>query len=826
MPLSSALSGASSLLTSSSPFGRELSGDITQNTHDLTNLVESRYAWAGIEGERWSKAYPYQLAILESQSRGYTVYQDTVFTLPIPPEELQINTPFATSLSATLGGIIRQPSGAPFRTISCHGSFGVLPLRPTANHLGEAWTDQLGAIGGIFGGTINGAQRTVSAAQSVVVGPEFTPNIIQDQDIDLNGTGYHQFRQLQRFLESYTEICTIQKGKNLRLALLIWKDQAGYIVEPVNFTVTKSVSSPHEYRYSLQFQAWKRIDPASLGYSGTTDSIGPTSDKRKASALQDAFRRVDSARRTLQEARNTVLAIRSDFDSTVGEGLRQSSLLLKDAIGLVKTAWDLPMQMRADLTDTADRWWDSVKSSINNSDPSRRTILDNVSSRVQEAKNGQRNKNDPDPYGLAKVLSDEGNSWLADSVKPSSIVITPSAQDSIDQELDRVKQLSRDDFRQMEQTARTFAADYADRVGLGNAQYNLTYGLSTAIATKQPEDDDYDVVTALSDSIKAFGALATYSEVYQPKPQTTIEYIAGAANAAGIEMRIPRSKFAVPFCYGQTLEQLAQQYLEDAQRWHEIAALNDLRAPYIDEVGSEQPLLVPGRGNEVVVSDASRVIMRQQVTLYSPTDPSIPKDVRRVVGVKKIAPSYWVMTLDGTTDLNSYTPHNGVVVHTFDPYTVHGQQIIYIPSDSPSGVQDNTQYVPTQTDIQQLLDVGYVDGALSDSGDAVIGSDGDWKLAWGLQGIIQWTRAALSTPKGSMSLHPEFGLPAVVGQSIADFSAKEVLSSLQEIFRNNSAFTGIRSASVEQAGPVAKINIELEVRGAEVLIPVSFNVPR
>lgn len=825
MAIQSMLPDAALSLAVNSPNANFVSRDPLENTRDLTEEVTSKYDWAGITQERWSQYFPYQLAVLEvRKDGGYSIYKNTVFTLPISPEDLQVSTPFASNLSATLNGVVRQSGGAPFRSINCSGTFGVLLNRPTGEHLGERWTNQLGDLGGIVGGTIGAASRTVTAAQSIVKPPEFTPNILQDDDVDLKGTGYYQFRQLQRFLESYAEITKISKGSNLRLAFLMWKDEAGYIVEPTVFTVSRNAGSPHEYRYQLQFQAWRRIDPGSLGVMGPK-AQAPTG-RQRTQLLQKAFRTLDGARKTLQEVRSTVLAIRGDFDVTVGELLRQSILLLKDSVGLAKTVTDLPKSLRADVSKTAKQWWDGVKANTDNLTQIQQKILNDITSRIEADKNGSKSANLSDPYGLSKYLSDGSNAWLTDAIDLDGVPLTGPTADAINEDVEAARKLTRKDFLDRANTVRAMIGDYSDRIGLGNASYNRTYGLSTGTKVRDATDDDYVVLNALSEMVRGFNVLATYADTYKPKPLTTIEYIAGAANAAGIAMRVPRSKFAVPFGYGDTLELLAQRYLGDSERWHEIAALNDLRSPYVDEVGSEQAILVPGRKNELVVADAQRMIVRQQITIYNPTDMAVSPDKRRIIGIKKVAPQYWVIALDGEANLGQYKPTDGVVVHSFDPYTVHSQQLVYLPSDNAPSLEDNGQYVPTQTDVERLLEVGYVDGALSNTGDILIGADGDWRLTWGLASIIQWTRTCLSIPQGSLALHTGFGFPAMAGKSIADVSAKDVLSSLQAMFSSADAFAGIRSAAVEQTGPAIKVDLELEVRGSEALIPLTFDVAR
>lgn len=117
-----------------------------------------------IDTARWNKSYPYQLMILKRAGAAYTP-SGYVFTLPIPPQEMSISTPFAITTTVTLGGIIEEHNGAPLRTISFSGTTGVQPLRGITGTLGQANIAQA-----IFAGTINAVQNAASSVQSALGG--------------------------------------------------------------------------------------------------------------------------------------------------------------------------------------------------------------------------------------------------------------------------------------------------------------------------------------------------------------------------------------------------------------------------------------------------------------------------------------------------------------------------------------------------------------------------------------------------------------------------------------------------------------------------------
>ena len=67
-------------------------------------------------------------------------------------------------------------------------------------------------------------------------------------------------RLMKNFFENYMNAKLKSENKDLRLALCLFKQQAVYLVTPVGaLRFTQAADSPLEYRYSLNFKAWRRI---------------------------------------------------------------------------------------------------------------------------------------------------------------------------------------------------------------------------------------------------------------------------------------------------------------------------------------------------------------------------------------------------------------------------------------------------------------------------------------------------------------------------------------------------------------------------------------
>src|SRR3990172_4551648 len=61
--------------------------------------LDAMWQWEPIDGTRWDRLYPYQIAVVEAvqgpSGASYRKLADQVFTLPLPPEALAITMQFA-----------------------------------------------------------------------------------------------------------------------------------------------------------------------------------------------------------------------------------------------------------------------------------------------------------------------------------------------------------------------------------------------------------------------------------------------------------------------------------------------------------------------------------------------------------------------------------------------------------------------------------------------------------------------------------------------------------------------------------------------------------
>ena len=795
------------------------------------------YAFTYDTGLRWNKSYPYQLIIVKKDASNNTYSQSEygpAFTLPIPPQDLSMSMPFAITTTATLGGVVEEHNGAPFRMISFSGTTGVLPLRGPGDCLKER-----SSLGSIFAGTISAVDNVISSVNKLTSGSGPVNNSVVANS-EFNGTagkntGYFQFRLLQRFLESYANLKKKPSGRLLRLAVAIWKDEGVYLCTPVSFDVRRTSSSPWEYSYSLSFKAWRRIKDLGNG-PNEYDRAGPS--LRDQSTFQSIITKIGEAREVLQNARDVLQAIGGDIDNSLLNPIREVTYFVKDAVGVAMAVADLPKTVIRDLKETCTDigslnridqrlkdYYISTGKDINDD----LQDLWGLSNATGKAETGNGN------LALASLAlegalpavkifdnADDHYSLLA-TLQPSDLNVPPAVQKKINAETTRIRLLTRLDFENKRDAVQAFADDFADKVGAGSTSFNRQFGVNLPTSTRTPTPDEWDVIFAMNQVIMEMNRLAASGNINRSDSVSSVDYIAGLAQASGIAFKRPASKFAVPMPYGSTLEVVALQYLGDPQRWMEIAALNGLQSPYVDEVGFDLVLSVNGRGNQVQVADASSLYVGQQVWLSSTTT---ARTMRHINKIEKVTNNTTV-TLDGEADLDRFKTMAQATLHAFLPNTCNSMQTIYIPSELPPGeVDDKLRAIPGIDEFDPLIRVGGIDLLLTSSGDLTMTNDGDCPVAVGLTNIIQKIRIALNTPKGKLIYFPSYGLGISIGDSVADIEVAKVSSSIQNLLVSDPTFVGIEGTSVKLNGGVMQISFGVRIKGVEAVVPVNFSVRR
>lgn len=778
-------------------------------------IIDPFWGYPQIELKRWNKVYPYQLLVLRASitSEGETTYEPVSgfqYTLPFPPESLNMGMPIASTVEATLGGIVEQNNGAPFRDIQLMGSMGTFPARGSSPSCHIP-----GSMERICGGIIGDTQNTIMAGLNVgrvfnnedPLSPysytdsdfddQFVTNNIQNENtIIAKGTGYYQLKQLEKFLEAYVNAKKEDSKGELRLAWANWKDYQGQVtlVTPIHFGFRKTAPQSLEYPYSLILRGWKRtpltgsslFDNSLLSYNifGTF--------YRVLVAFSAGARLVSDLKK---------LYLIGNHQNTIQEPIRKATLYSKLQLGQSLALSDLPPTLKA-------------------------KIFSEFLAATNIQTTGQPGKALANTQVITKLLSSQQS--VEDltydqqaAISINSLAVSATNMAVIQAEKAQIAALLRHDFVQLKETFEQGIDAIAFSVGAGSTSVALNYNFTSPLKSQKesPSDSDWEILWALDDCLQAFDTIIANTK-NSVNDSPVIDSMVQLTRRLGVAFQRPASKFAVPLPYRMSLQQLAQIYLKNPDRWIEIAVLNGLKPPYIDEEGYQDLLLVNGSGHQIIVSYDKNLYVNQLVFLGS-NGTSTTK--HRITNVKKVGNTS-VLTLDGDT-VEIYKTRDQAYIQVYLPDTINSQGLIYIPSDrEPLDNDVITTQIPGVDQFDPLVAVGGIDLQLDLNNDLVVGADGDARYVAGLANIIQWTRVVLSVPLGQLQLHPSFGIAVRIGDSTADVEASVLANSVRNSLIKHGVFSSIDKIQVNKNGPTASIDAVASVYGYLQPIPVSYQM--
>ena len=762
-------------------------------------------AWAftsdAIGAERWNRHYPYQFIVLEKNETGdgWTPLTDWSFALPIPPSSLSIAPRIASTLRPLAeNGVVEERSPTRFYDIAASGTFGTNLGRTSAGQ-------DLPEVPFVLKSTVMLAQGINDSVQAILdPNPRF--NIMAVSEANSVRTGYYQFRLMQKFLEGWLSLSAGPLGKNLSLGLAMWKDESVYLIKMEEFRVSRDSSSPLAYNYSIRATAWGRTSLKEPNETSNKKVSDPQLTlARIADDLQLARSVLERSRLIVQGLCGDVSALYSDFVTPFTATfpplaaaeqvvLRTVGAYAKQAAGKSLAVADLGVRMVQDLTVHV---LDSV---FGQSDPN--TAVGQT--RTEKALETRGRLLD-DPYRAYLVYS---------RVNPKALSINSELRQKLDQELATLAAIRRVDLERFRDRLYGTYNNYVDAIGLG----------ATPSSRKVRDfiEEDMEIMEAMQSACQSVEALLLLTRKEQDMATPlAMDYVAGLAGASGIAFQKPTSKIAVPFPRHATLETLARDYLGDFARWHEIATLNGLRPPFVDEQGITLSLLSDGGDSDrVFVPFGNKdLYVGQKVTIGSNTE--LPT-AYRIVGLTDQGTSGTIVQLN-TEVPKEVRVSDDAYLHYFSPGTVNSSQLIYIPSDLPV----NSDFVNPETDssdAQTLLDRGGQDILLNGEGDIVVEDDGTTRWASGMQSLIQKVNIALNCPKGSLLLHPQFGFPVQVGANGADVDPQEVAASIREMFASDPDLDGVKALRVVKRGVSLSVDTTIGVKEVNQVLPLNFEI--
>lgn len=841
-----------------------------------------------IDANKWNQLYPYKLLVVEINDKGgfdvvngsniqvatthqkpkgqngieFIITQEPVskqwsYTFPITPQQFSVTDQYAINTTATMRGVIEEHNGVKFKIIAMSGSTGVWPNKPVMAGVPK-FPSTLAGFAGNSLQALGDVVKQAGKVQSAFTGDKSQGTAKTPEQLNLNSfTGYFQALLLSQFLERYALAKKNPANKNWRLVLDIPKESQSFIVTPMQFSLNKSQQKPNEYLWSLQLKAWKRIDMAESPYAKFEPlSLGTPNIMAKINAT------LRETRRTLSASLNLVQAVRSDFQAPLN-ALRQTALAVKDLGGLTYSVIDLPSSIINDYKS-------AIKSSAN--------ILKNSFKRdstIQGANNGSGGGSSSTGVTAASInassleskagnainsivnsnINSEGLSYDAvasgalgsdavlnqqldpinaifansdanfdffDGIDVTSLTLTPEQQQAIDNEIQNAQLITQNDLNGFKAEILSLALDISNNFGAGDTTYASIYGRPTPKTRVNPMTiEENEILISLYEAIQAYDILTANKLFDDTKKQSPLSYVGGLAADAGIAFDDATSKYLVPVPFGLTIEQIAARYLGNPDKWIEITTLNYLRSPYIDEEGFEYSFLSNATDRQFNVNDsAQKLYIGQKIVLSSTT---VPQFVRKISNIEKISDFNYLITVDGLADLDSLQTVNGAKMKGYLPGTINSQDQIYIPTNLPADADDRVKLPPAFRN-DQLTKISKIDLLLTDNGDLAINGVGDFRLANGLNNLVQALKLKIRTKRGTLLRHLDFGLGIQHGVSIADIENGILMQELTRIVVQDSRFAGVDRLDITLNGATLTIDMAVRIANNSGIIPITFDV--
>ena len=833
----------------------------TQNfTVSNENLDLFSISLSPIDSSLWYKLFPYRFLLLKASAgdqTGQTKYDIVgTYVLPIGPQNISYNIPFAALNTPLADGMLVELNGSPLRTIEISGTTGFVPYRKTSAPASSGFGSQ----------TIN----AINSFDSVTGTGAGMP--------DPNNTGYAMFHKLLQFFEVWANISKDATNNNLRIAFDCPKDNVTFLCTPKSFSMVRDTDSPMLYRYSIGLEAWGKckID----GIQGQTAPLQPGSPFTDAGALSKIYNTINTAQRILNKAQNVLKAVRSDVNAVLN-AVRQVSLAVKSFLNLASTLADMPEAIVQGVAGSLASSWNNVQSSAIQANKSVDALAkvnfkkifndalnqygtqgnllptqkispavgtassattqgSNPAGTVKSANSASDNnpaaKGGSNPYSnsgaqLSNILGDRVNGYdFLAAVNVNNLNNIPRAvQDQIDNEYAIVNSFTRLDYQNVRDQVNTLSRAMSDYFGQDTPDYNKYYsdvpnkvGLTNNVLNRS----QMDILIALRDTASAIDQLCSQNTTGQTSIDLSFNYVGTLFAGSGVTIQESASKFQAPVPFGMSMAQIANLYLGDPNRVNEIVLLNNLIPPYIDEDGLTQPLLVNATSQSFVIADASTLTLGQRVILSSDTVNPFAVLIKKI---KQINSTEWLITIQNEISLNDLTTLDNAEVQYFANGTVNSNQTIWIPSNNvnlavlPDRLKP-INFLPNTDGLQQLSKIDFLLQNNQNGQDLAINSTGACGLSGGLTNLIQALRLKALTAKGQNFFHPLYGAGIIPGTPTSTADIPKFKTNFIAAIQGDPRFSEVLGLSVSLNNGTILLSGTVTLASVSQSLPFNFSV--
>jgi hypothetical protein len=408
----------------------------------------------------------------------------------------------------------------------------------------------------------------------------------------------------------------------------------------------------------------------------------------------------------------------------------------------------------------------------------------------------------------------------------SEIALTSSESLLLENEKQRLRSLSVNDFRDMTTFLRSSAATVAQAVGLGDVDGILVQDFPIVTAQRGYSSQDLEEIGDVFDLADEIDGIIYYLQ----KKTTQNPNLLAVANRNSDENSVVFeeayvSAIAVPFV--GSLEDMAERFLGSKEKWFDLAAINNLQPPYVDKTGTKEYLLGPATLSSVKISstagNALKIGSKVKIGSFS-----VKEESRTVIKLTKFEDGTMIVFLSGASDLAKLKQSEKSYIKTYKPQTVNEDAMILVPVDARSLLSSEKK---PSLDVLKKLDKALLDFGVDihrdeATGEISIGKNGDFDIIYGMPAVKQAIYSLLKTNINELPFHPNYGVPFanLIGERF--YGSVQFVTAfsqvLQEVILSDGRYSEafVQNLTVNETS--IAINLIVVVNGSNVIIPLSF----
>jgi len=436
------------------------------------------------------------------------------------------------------------------------------------------------------------------------------------------------------------------------------------------------------------------------------------------------------------------------------------------------------------------------------------------------------------PFSNSVVFSNYYAVW--DNIFLSSLPLTRQEENLIKDKMIKVTRFVKTDFENMRVDFVAARDELADVTGLSDIDYNTTFDMASVRSLRDIKISDITLMQTYMSAIRNVDFILANSTSLETNTVDPFALARANADNPDIEIQDGKSGQLVKMNFGDSLQILAQRYLNNPDRWIEIAIANGLKPPYVDEIGEKLLLIANGDINQINIAatntngeaNINKLYINQAIFLQSDTI-KFPEQ-RSITNIKEVPISgEIVLELSGDVDLDKYKIDENAHIRVFKPNTINSNFLVMIPSDQPLSTEqvgETPFFLLSKSEDEKRAGV---DLAINDDADIVFTSNSDLQLSFGVANALQAVKLKMVSERGQLPRHPNYGLPVVVGQKANDPSELQgaLVAGVTDMISADPRFDRIEQLDVRHAaGNTFTIGMVVRMAGTGTLVPLSFTI--